>query len=478
MSNCSFNWTSTQMPPTTRLSPLAVASSLLRSLRTRPLLYSLRGPSQTLRRPPQCRPISLYKFVRQNALLGGHKSLTYEPYALPPPNTTSHTVDIWSRRLNGERIATGVSLAKLTRTYVRPGIALIPLDAVPMKKVPDIVGKLKEADAHNQYNGYYLAELEKKSVSEEKIEPHENVVYTNLQASGLIKSLKALKQIRLLASTPVDHFVHRLKSAYSFLQMGHTVEFGMRIPGPKLDKKQRLEGGPHDDWTWLHNHFPHMRPNIILAAMPKGTFFTVAPFCDGRNIQFVLAVPVLNRSTSEVQRQVWTQKLLQKKQMVKASIKAGTQQELPKQMRQNLVDQGSDLYSIDTGRPRLAEPRKEKSPWDWRKVLGKEKPRREYPRMEHPGMEHPGIEHPGMEKPIMKPNDALYIRNKFQKTARWYMQQGKLLADREDRILNERARPWQWADPESISRGEEIRKSKEKESGLRRGQDTISLDRD
>lgn len=74
--------------------------------------------------------------------------------------------------------------------------------------------------------------------------------------------------------------------------------------------KEAIQPGNSTLWPWLHDHFPHLRLDVILKTMPEGAHLMFSSFPDGRHVQFVVVgMPV----SAKAKKQDMTKKLVRLK---------------------------------------------------------------------------------------------------------------------------------------------------------------------
>ncbi|KAF2865611.1 hypothetical protein BDV95DRAFT_586167 [Massariosphaeria phaeospora] len=337
------------MSPTLRRPTFEVAAFLLPFLRApvSPPRSSLR-PSRA-RHPrsahpscPQCRSLHLYKTARAVTVLGMHKVLPFDLYLVPEPSESDHKINLWKE--NGaegaELVAENVSLKKAYTDYIKPGVMLYLKDDIK-KSICEELKSLKGNDIPATYNNYVLLPAHTNTI---KIKAQNRILPTSE-----FRHLALLREIHINLASPAAYWQISLDRAYQFIENGHPVEFDIRFKGSReKDHQQRLVAGPRDLWPWMHNHFPHLRPDFILKAMPEGTIFHVRPVSDGKHVKWVMAPPHVKVKSSNHFGDL-TRRLFKIKEELKKSIAEGKQSELPKQMRRNLANQGHDSYSVTTG---------------------------------------------------------------------------------------------------------------------------------
>jgi hypothetical protein len=289
--------------------------------------------------PPQCRALHLYKTARAKTLLGQHKILPFQIYNIPKPAESDHRINLLTKP-GGEKIAEGITLEELLRKHISPGNMLYLTEPVN-KADSENWEYMKETNLPQKFNNYAIVKEGQRRIhiAKHKHEDHPNPIF---------RDLAGLKEIHINLASPVAFFMLVLARAYAFLDNGHQIEFSIRFKGTyKTQEGRRMPGDP-EIWPWMHNHFPHLRPDFILKSMPKGTYYMIDPFSDGKHIQFVLAMPhkVPYRSTT---RSNYTSRALMIKEMVEESIQAGRQPQLPIIARRKLIGEGSDMYSLDSG---------------------------------------------------------------------------------------------------------------------------------
>jgi hypothetical protein len=289
-------------------------------------------------RSPQClaqrRNLCLYKTAKADTVLGQHKILTFERYKVPPSNDSKHLVNVGK----GEAAIKNVSLQELYDKHVKPGQLLYLLDDIPDRSTKD-VDRLKSATIAKNYNTFGL--FEAGSLAHNVKDPKKG------------KGIGALRVSPLKLSSPASYFKMVLDRSYQFLSHGSPVEFIIRYKSGHIDKEERLATAETESWRWIHDHFPHMRPDFILRSMPEGSRFLVDPVSNGHALQFVIALdapkgPRLGASL--------TTRLFRVKESVKQSIAKGQQAQLPMVMRSKLQREGNKAYTPVTGMPVREDP--------------------------------------------------------------------------------------------------------------------------
>ncbi|KAH7411618.1 hypothetical protein DE146DRAFT_243184 [Phaeosphaeria sp. MPI-PUGE-AT-0046c] len=296
------------------------------------------------RRPPQClqqrRTLVLYKTAKADTVLGMHKLLPFDLYETPPLDASKHLVSL----VNGAEVSENISLQEIYDEHIRPG-QILYLREGPSKKNVSEKETLQEEQIHTRFRSYGILEAE--SISGNKKDP----------TSG--KGQGALRVTPISLSSPAAYFRHAMDRSYQFIKSGAPVEFTMAITrkAPK-DKQKRLAPTDPSLWHWMHEHFPHLRPDFILRSMPQSSRFVVDPVSDGKVVQFVIAA----RKPQELRQGhshngadpvplSLTKRLLRVKASVQQSIEQGTQAQLPMVYRQMLHDSGNKSYSRRSSMP-------------------------------------------------------------------------------------------------------------------------------
>jgi hypothetical protein len=292
-----------------------------------------------LRRPPQCRALHLYKTARSKTVLGQHKILPFQIYKPPAPSESKHKINLWTK-IGGEQIAEGLTLEEVLENYISPGNMLYLTQ--PVKKGHSENWEyMKKNNIPQEFNNYAIVKAGDRTIH---IAQHKQRNHPNPE----FRDLAGLKEIHVNLASPVAYWMLVLARAYAFLDNGNQVEFSIRFKGSYVRKETRRQPGDQEVWPWMHNHFPHLRPDFILKGMPKGTYYMIHPFSDGKHVQFVLAMPHTSNKTSPLKRN-FTKRALLVKSMVETSIGAGRQPQLPMIHRKKLIEAGSDMYSLDSG---------------------------------------------------------------------------------------------------------------------------------
>ncbi|KAJ4352693.1 hypothetical protein N0V95_004018 [Ascochyta clinopodiicola] len=279
------------MPPNTRLPTVEFRSLLLPPTRVR--LGSLNSfcrpqcASTPLHgRPPagtclvQRRPLYLYKTARAKTLLGMHKILDFELYKLAPPTASNHRVTlVESVKRPNKTVKEDVTFEELYEKHVSPGRFLHMVEGVD-KRLADNFHKMRETNFPSKRRSYTIVEARLSDENKSKSNT------SKAHPENLHEVSKAIKGAPLLLSSPPAYTTMVLNRSYNFIASGALVEFTIRAFRLASDEVYRHEG--LDIQRWLHEHFPHLRPDFLLKSMPKGTEYIVEPVTNGSVIQFVL----------------------------------------------------------------------------------------------------------------------------------------------------------------------------------------------
>lgn len=179
-----------------------------------------------------------------------------------------------------------ISLEELYE-HVSPGNFIYQADKLP-KQLDGHFEELRDQNIPAQNNNYAIGVAKEKKwngadqVSKKAIK--------NAQMDG--EQLGPLKNIIMLLSNPVSYKHLSLDRAYQFIELGSPVEFRIRLCNSATGMKKKATTPNPELVPWMMDHFPHIRPDFILKAMPEGTAYMVDPVTDGRMVQFVLSKPV------------------------------------------------------------------------------------------------------------------------------------------------------------------------------------------
>jgi hypothetical protein len=314
-----------------------------RFLLSRPIRLSLRTLHSLHR--PQCiagtghspqflaqrRSLCLYKTARAETVLGQHKILPFDPYKVDRLDASEHLVNI---KRGGKTIAEGISLKEVYDQHVKPGHLIYSLGSSIPKDVASNVEKLEAGDFATLNNNYSI--FEGGSISYNKKDPRKG------------KGIGALRVTPLMLSSTPDYFKLAIDRSYQFVEQGCPVEFVLRYKQGHVKKEVAMLPTDHGPWKWIHRHFPHLRPDFILRAMPEGSRYVVDPVSNGNVLQFVIAKEVDKGPTIP---DSLTKRFFRVKQSVQASIEKGLQAGLPKIYRQQLQEAGKTSYSRASDQP-------------------------------------------------------------------------------------------------------------------------------
>jgi hypothetical protein len=282
----------------------------------------------------QRRHLVLYKTAKSATVLGQHKVLPFERYIIPPLESSDQLVNIETLADEQGRttLVKNITLKDAYDNLIQPGYLLVLLSEIK-KKVAEKVEVLKEEKTYLSNSTYVIVKAE--------------------SISGNIKKPEAGKGQGALRVTPVNlsstkaYFTLALDRSYQFIKHGSPVEFSIRISGGFDKSDNKLKAVGHENWNWLHNHFPHLRPDFILKSMPEHSRFVVDPVSDGRIVQFVIA----RKTEGYFVDDNLTDRLFKIKRAVETSIERGQQAQLPKRLRSTLQQSGHAAYSPMTGLP-------------------------------------------------------------------------------------------------------------------------------
>jgi hypothetical protein len=285
-----------------------------------------------------------------------HALLPWGKYKLPRLEESPHKVDLVGEK--GERFATGISLDK-ARECVRPGRFLIPMKTPTKRETNDLLEKRGDLCAFKSYKLTRFRPVRAAPTKVVKPEDSESNKYVPKALRGI---RQGLKQILYDLTSPADYFEICLRRAYAFLDAGHPVEFTFRYSRDKIRREEKHKKGDARVWHWLHAHFPHLRPDIILEAMPEGAYYLLEPFSDGRALKFILMMP----SSSGYRERSLARRLLSIRGRLPGEIERGTVSQLPGYMRRELIERGNLKYSLETASNRRQAARQEnRDPVRW-----------------------------------------------------------------------------------------------------------------
>lgn len=230
-----------------------------------------------------------------------HKILDFDRYRPEPPSASKHRVNLVEDEFDQTPIAENISLEELY-DHVSPGKMLYMTQPIT-KKVAGNLEKMRAEDVPSQNKNYAITSA------------HSIEVALKMPQTGL-KQLGPLKGVHLLLANPIEYTKLSLDRAYQFIEQGSPVEIRVRLLGGQaVKKKMKTPPQDPDAWPWMHEHFPHLRPDFILKGMPEGTQYIIEPVSDGRTIQFVLG-----RQAQQMPKMDLTKRAFRVKAAVTASL--------------------------------------------------------------------------------------------------------------------------------------------------------------
>lgn len=287
------------MPPITRpltvefrsllLAPIRIRLQTLHSfIRPQCAPFALRRASPATACLAQRRSLHLYKMARAKTALGSHKVLDFDRFKVKPPSESSHRVNIveWEKGQDWtdqfKVVKENLTLEELYE-HVSPGNFIYQADQIT-KKLEGKLEELRDQDIAGQNNNYAIGiAKEKKWTGPDQVSEKTK---RNAQMNG--EQMGPLKNVIMLLSNPVAYKHLSLDRAYQFIELGSPVEFRIRLCNSATAGKKKMANPDPGLVPWMMDHFPHVRPDFILRAMPEGTIYIVEPVTDGRMVQFVL----------------------------------------------------------------------------------------------------------------------------------------------------------------------------------------------
>jgi hypothetical protein len=289
------------MPPLSARIPTVEFRSLLLPPVRIPLraLQSLHRPqclprSPTGGNPPHClaqrRHLVLYKTAKSDTVLGQHKLLPFELYPIPPLGSSDQLVNIQTLADEQGRktLVENITLQDAYDNYVKPGHLLVLLSEIT-KKVAEKVETLKQEKTYLSNSTYGIVKAES--------------IPSNIKSPTAGKGQGALRVTPVNLASTKSYFTLALDRSHQFIRHGSPVEFTIRLKGGYDKTTDKLEFQGHENWTWLHNHFPHLRPDFILKSMPEGSRFVVDPvsICHCQTVTCLSCGPQLDCTTVQDQ---------------------------------------------------------------------------------------------------------------------------------------------------------------------------------
>ncbi|KAF3045384.1 hypothetical protein E8E11_004959 [Didymella keratinophila] len=229
--------------------------------------------------------------ARAKTALGSHKVLDFDRYKLKPPGESTHRVNLirWKKGQDWKdqfiKVKENLTLEELYE-HISPGNFIYQADQLS-KKLEGRLEELRDQDIAVQNNNYAIG------VAKEKQWMGSNQISKKTKKNAIKdgSQMGPLKNVIMLLSNPVTYKHLSLDRAYQFIELGSPVEFRIRLCNSATAVKKKTRSPDPELVPWMMDHFPHIRPDFILKAMPEGTTYIVAPVTDGRMVQFVLGKP-------------------------------------------------------------------------------------------------------------------------------------------------------------------------------------------
>lgn len=250
--------------------------------------------------------------ARAKTALGSHKVLDFDRYDVKPPGESTHRVNLVRLKKGQDEFVKVKENLTLEELYeqVSPGNFIYQADQLS-KKLEGKLEELRDQEVAAQNNNYAIG------VAKEKQWRGSNQVSQkfkqNAPKNG--EQLGPLKNVIMLLSNPISYKHLALDRAYQFIELSSPVEFRIRLCNSATAMKNKARAPDPELVPWMMDHFPHVRPDFILKAMPEGTIYIVKPVTDGRIVQFVLG-----KSTKQAPKVDLTTRLFRVKTAVEKSL--------------------------------------------------------------------------------------------------------------------------------------------------------------
>jgi hypothetical protein len=232
--------------------------------------------------------VSLWKYVQVGITHGTHNIKAYEPFR--SPKLAEKTVTIFSKPTrtdeNGDAIKKRGELRPLesfpidreSSTWPIPqGFFLMPTQQ-PMTEGQNWSTSLKISDPNLTTLQYELRELK----------PANPTKPSKPGASAIGK----LAEIHMTFDCDPHYYHQRMRSAAMFLQSNRIVEFQIHVPGKAGGKEMKIKRRPDaidPIFEWFWGTRPHFWPDVMMRAMPEGTYVKVDPYRGRDKICWVMA---------------------------------------------------------------------------------------------------------------------------------------------------------------------------------------------
>lgn len=239
------------------------------------------------------------------------KILAFDLYKTLPPIVSNHRVNLVKSESDHTPIAKDISLQELYDKHVAPGKMLYMTQPVS-KTLSKDYKKLRDQKIAEQFNNYAIVEA--------------HPIKAKLAAGeAKVANRGQHKIVHMLLANPIEYTKIALNRAYHFIEQGSPVEVRVRMLGAAGKGKTKDTPVGLNAWTWMHAHFPHLRPDFIRKAMPEGTDYLVKPVSDGRIVQFVLTNQTKTMSKTDLTDRVFKVKKMVSKNLSKGVVKEGVE---------------------------------------------------------------------------------------------------------------------------------------------------------
>ncbi|KHJ35638.1 hypothetical protein EV44_g0048 [Erysiphe necator] len=228
-----------------------------------------------IQKSPQLCLIHLQHAATTKHLTGNHHIIEYKDFSYP--DSKNYELELWTSK-PPRKTEDRISLSNVLQDYLKPGLALLPLESKTSAGLPEI-----------NIPRYRIGELDTNKVYQTK----------NQKGKG-----RGSKEFHFRTDVETGHLAHSLYKSYHFLSRKTNrsrIEIHVHYPIKKKKKnnlpslgsstiqqrKEILEEHKRSFLNAIHNAL-HLWPETILKAMPQGSSITISPVANKDNVCWVM----------------------------------------------------------------------------------------------------------------------------------------------------------------------------------------------
>jgi len=218
----------------------------------------------------RCRPLHLMSTCLDPKI--SNKIVRFKPASPLYKQPQDLRIDLVDNSHNGEEFEPikQITLADILKNHVKPGLLLVPSHPISSEQQ------------------YYLRPIDTKNPPS--------------QPKSLKRPKRNTKEFHFSFTAPVAYFTIFMYTAWHTLQAGIPVE--IHVHGDRARQRSRPGNADYIEWYKEQiNHNLHLRPDVILKAMPEASWIQLEPVSDRNKVCWMIGPPEKEGNESAATKQ-------------------------------------------------------------------------------------------------------------------------------------------------------------------------------